>query len=140
MLTLNIFRSASRYRHLCFIIMYVCTHSPHTYSSTSSYSLPHVMARCRVSLEDCRACEATVLVEVQVGSAAQNQRIKSASSGTESETVQYSRFNETGQSDTLCAGLDWTILIIELFRSGAKGYSRRIINMLHCDRLGIGTI
>lgn len=49
----------------------------------------------------------------------QKHSIESALPGTEPESVQSDRTNDTERSDTLCAALDRTTLISELFRSAA---------------------
>lgn len=71
MLTLDMFLSVFRYRHLFSVFTLVCTALQCTYSGSSSLNLQRHMARGRVRLEGVSAYEWTIVCEVHMGSAVQ---------------------------------------------------------------------
>lgn len=62
----------------------------------------------------------TVVHEVLLGSAVQQQSIEDTMPCNELESVRSYRFNHTERDDTLCALIYWQILITELVRCGAE--------------------
>lgn len=98
------------------------------------------MAWCCERLKSTRACEVTVVHEVQVGSTVQQQSNKTTFPCTQPELLRVYRFNDTERRDILCATLVCAIPITELFRGGAKQYVRKVIDLLHWDTFDIKTI
>lgn len=85
------------------------------------------------------ACEATVVHEIQVGSAVQQQTIESTSPGTEPESVLLYSTNDTVGSNKLCVGLDWANLVTELFRSRVERNARKIFKLHYYNKFDIET-
>lgn len=64
------------------------------------------MIRFRVRLKGPSTCERTIVREVQVGDAVQQQPIEIDVPGTEPESVRSLTSNDRERSDTLCAARD----------------------------------
>lgn len=86
-LSLDMFLSALWYEPPVSVIIYECTHPHRPYSANLLFNLQHHMARCPVRFESPSACEATVVHEVQIEGAVQQQSIESTLSATEPESV-----------------------------------------------------
>lgn len=78
--------------------------------------------------------------EAEQGNTVQKQRIKTALLGIKPEAVCFYRPKDTVGIDKLCAVLDWTIPITELFRCGTEQNARKTIKQLHCDKSSIDII
>lgn len=85
--------------------MYVCMNQNCKCSISSYLNMRDQMATCRVRLRGLSAFEVTVMYELHVGSAMQQQNIKSALTGVKTEAVWSYRSSDTNQSDTMCADL-----------------------------------
>lgn len=76
------------------------------YSRASSFHLLQHIAWYGVKLERPSACELTVVHEVKMGSAVQQERIESAFPGTAAVSVRFFKKNDTMLSYTMCVVLD----------------------------------
>lgn len=112
--------------------MYVYTHPHCTYLSTSSCNLHHHMASHRVKLERQDTDEATVKSVVQTVNRVQQPSIEIPVIAIEPEPVLSYRFDDTKQSETISAVLDWTFSTMELFKRSAERYAKTIVELLHC--------
>lgn len=65
--------------------------------------------------------------EVQAGSPVQQQSIKSTIIAMELGVVLFHSSNDTKRSETMCAVFNWAFLVIELFKSGAQWYAKKVV-------------
>lgn len=77
------------------------------------------------------AGETTALHKIQMRSAVQRWNINNALISMKPESAPLNSSDDTGRSETVSAVHDCAVLIMQLFKSGAERYEKKVVKLLH---------
>lgn len=70
----------------------------------------------------------------------QHGSINSAMNHLEPTILPFYRSDDTKRSETMSAVLDWSFPALEVLKSGAEWFAKKVVELLHCDNLYLDTL
>lgn len=128
-----------RYIHTVSVTIYIRKHPPCTVSTDTLFNLYLQRSGSTARFQRGSGTTAMVVQTKQYGSTARQWHFYSAINDFGAESVRVIRSKWIACWRAVFAALDWTCLILELFRGAAENYVKNFIEQPYRNSLNVGT-